>query len=68
VGVVLAALIVGAALMMRVDTAFRLFGYPGFAMLCFLFAAAGGVAVVWDVVRHDRPERPDRRRPGGPPR
>lgn len=68
VGVVLAALIVGAALMMRVDTAFRLFGYPGFAMLCFLFAAAGGVAVVWDIVRHDLPERRDRKRPGGPPR
>lgn len=68
VGVVLAALIVGAALMMRVETAFRLFGYPGFAMVCFVAAAAGGVALVWDIVRHDRPERPDRRRPGGPPR
>ncbi|HEX2163323.1 MAG TPA: AarF/UbiB family protein [Thermoanaerobaculia bacterium] len=53
-GVVLAALIVGAALMMRVETAFRLFGYPGFAMLCFLAAAAGGVALLWDIVRHDR--------------
>lgn len=68
VGVVLAALIVGAALMMRVETAFRLFGYPGIAMLCFLVAAAGGVAVVWDIVRHDLPERRDRRRPGRPPR
>lgn len=68
VGVVLAALIVGAALMMRVETAFRLFGYPGFAMVCFVAAAAGGVALVWDIVRHDRPERPDRRRPGAPPR
>lgn len=56
-GVVLAALIVGAALMMRVETAFRLFGYPGFAMLCFLAAAAGGVALLWDIVRHDRPAR-----------
>jgi hypothetical protein len=28
-------LIVGAALLMRVDTPFRLFGYPGFAILCF---------------------------------
>lgn len=31
-GLVLAALIVGAALLMRVETTFRLFGYPGFAM------------------------------------
>src|SRR5205823_6141817 len=35
-GLILAALIVGAALLMRVDTDFRLFGYPGLAMLCFL--------------------------------
>jgi len=61
-GVVLAALILGAALMMRVDTAFRLFGYPGFAMLCFLAAAAGGVLLLWDVLMHDRREGEGRRR------
>lgn len=42
-GVILAALIVGAALLMQVNTPFRLFGYPGLAILCFLAAAAGGV-------------------------
>ncbi len=57
VGVVLAALIVGAALMMRVETDFRLFGYPGFAMICFLCAAAGGALVVWDILVHDRRDR-----------
>jgi predicted unusual protein kinase regulating ubiquinone biosynthesis (AarF/ABC1/UbiB family) len=41
-GLVLAALIIGAALLMRVETPFRLFGYPGIAILCFLGAAAGG--------------------------
>src|SRR5262249_34835150 len=41
-GLVLAALIVGAALLMRVPTNFQLFGYPGLAMICFLAAAAGG--------------------------
>lgn len=61
-GVVLASLILGAALMMRVDTAFRLFGYPGFAMLCFLAAAAGGLILLWDVLRHDRREGSVRRR------
>ncbi|HUO87503.1 MAG TPA: AarF/UbiB family protein, partial [Thermoanaerobaculia bacterium] len=61
-GVVLAALIVGAALMMRVDTAFRLFGYPGFAMLCFLAAVAGGGVLLWNVVMHDREDRRDGRR------
>jgi predicted unusual protein kinase regulating ubiquinone biosynthesis (AarF/ABC1/UbiB family) len=61
VGVVLAALVVGAALMMRVQTAFTILGYPGFAMLCFLAAAAGGVALVWDIVLHDRRARRTRR-------
>lgn len=57
VGLVLAALIVGAALMMNVRTAFTILGYPGFAMICFLAAAAGGVALVWDVLMHDRRSR-----------
>lgn len=52
VGIVLAALIVGAALLMRVNTEFTLFGYPGLAILLFLAAAAGGalfaVAVLVD--------------------
>lgn len=38
-GLVLAALIIGAALLMRVETAFRILGYPGIAMLCFIAAA-----------------------------
>ncbi len=45
-GIVLAALIVGAALLMRVETDFRVFGYPGLAMLCFAGAGAGGVWLV----------------------
>ncbi|HEX2253846.1 MAG TPA: AarF/UbiB family protein [Thermoanaerobaculia bacterium] len=59
-GLVLAALVVGAALMMRVETAFTLFGYPGFAMLCFLAAAAGAVFVLWDILIHDRGAKPHR--------
>jgi predicted unusual protein kinase regulating ubiquinone biosynthesis (AarF/ABC1/UbiB family) len=54
VGLVLAALIVGAAMLMRVETPFRLFGYPGFAMLCFLAATAGGVVLVGQILAHDR--------------
>jgi hypothetical protein len=45
-GLILAALIVGAALLMRVDTAFRIWGYPGLAMLCFLGAAGMGLALL----------------------
>ena len=45
-GTVLAALIIGAALLMRIPTAFTLFGYPGFAMLFFLAGALGGSALL----------------------
>jgi predicted unusual protein kinase regulating ubiquinone biosynthesis (AarF/ABC1/UbiB family) len=47
-GIVLAGLIVGASLLMRVSTSFRLLGFPGLAILCFLAAATGGF---WLVVR-----------------
>jgi ubiquinone biosynthesis protein len=53
-GLILAALIVGAAMLMRVPTTFRLFGYPGFAILFFLVASAGAVALVIAILRSDR--------------
>ncbi len=52
-GLVLAALIVGAALLMQVRTAFTLFGYPGIAMLLFLLAAACGFVLVLSVLLND---------------
>ena len=52
-GLVLAALIVGAALLMDVPTSFSLFGYPGLAILLFLAAAAGGVALVLVILVSD---------------
>jgi predicted unusual protein kinase regulating ubiquinone biosynthesis (AarF/ABC1/UbiB family) len=53
-GLVLAALIVGAALLMRVPTEFQLFGYPGLAIICFLAAAAGGVILLLKIMWQDR--------------
>ena len=53
-GLVLAALIVGAALLVQVPTSFRILGYPGLAMLFFLAAAAGGFALIWSIVATDR--------------
>ena len=53
-GIVLAALIVGAALLMRVETTFRLFGYPGFAILCFLAAAGGACWLLVTIFVQDR--------------
>jgi ubiquinone biosynthesis protein len=56
-GLILAALIIGAALLMRVDTDFRLFGYPGLAMLCFLAAAAGGCWLLVNIFVQDQRDR-----------
>ncbi len=52
-GLVLAALILGAALMMRVETSFRILGYPGLAILLFLAAVVGGVLLVLNILLHD---------------
>lgn len=57
-GLVLAALIIGAALLMRVDTPFKLAGYPGLAVLLFLGACIGGVAQIASIVGGDRKPRP----------
>jgi ubiquinone biosynthesis protein len=52
-GLVLAALIVGAALLMDVPTSFRLFGYPGLAIMLFLAAVAGGAALAVTILAND---------------
>ena len=52
-GLVLAALIIGAAMMMQVPTNFRLFGYPGLAMILFLLAAACGFVLIVTVFFND---------------
>ena len=53
VGLVLAALIVGAALMMNVSTSWTLLGYPGIAIIFFLLAAMMGLILVWRIMFHD---------------
>ncbi len=55
-GLILASLIVGASLLMRVDTPFRIFGYPGVAMLFFFLATGGGLALALQILRNDRSE------------
>lgn len=54
IGLILAALIVGAALLMRVPTDFRIFGYPGLAILCFFGAAFGGMGLIIEIIWGDR--------------
>ena len=53
-GLVMAALIVAAALIMQVPTTFRLLGYPGLAMLLFIIAAGAGAMLAAQIISHDR--------------
>ncbi len=57
ISLVLAALIIGAALMMRVQTTFTIFGYPGLAMLLFLGAAACGFVLILSILFNDERRR-----------
>lgn len=58
VGLIIAALIVGAAMLMRVDTSFKILGYPGFAIICFMAAAGTGMILVYKVLRNDTDSKP----------
>jgi len=53
-GLVLAALIIGASLLMRIETRSRLFGYPTLAILCFIAAAGGGIWLLVTIFLQDR--------------
>ena len=54
VGLIIAALIVGAALLMRVETRFRIWGYPGLAIIFFLCAAGAGVVLLLNILFYDK--------------
>jgi hypothetical protein len=56
-GIILAALIVGAALMMRINSSFQIFGYPGIAMICFLVALGGSAWLVLGILWKDYKDR-----------
>ena len=56
-GLILAALIVGAALMMRVETSFHILGYPGLPMLFFMLAAIAGLILAASIVFYDKHPR-----------
>ena len=56
-GLILAALIVSAAMVLRVDSSFRILGYPGFAMILFALAAIGTTYLALQILRHDRTAR-----------
>ena len=56
-GLILAALIISAAMVMSVETSFRIFGYSGFAMILFALAAVGTTWLAVQILRHDRTVR-----------
>jgi len=62
-GVILASLIIGASLLMRIDTpAFQIFGYPGLAMLCFLAAVGGSTWLVLGILIKDYKDKRQRKK------
>ena len=60
-GVILGALIIGASLLMQINTRFQILGYPGLAILCFLSAAGGAVWLDLSIVLKDYQDRRKRR-------
>lgn len=56
-GLVVAALILGAALMMSVPTEWTIIGYPGLAILLFIFAASIGFYLVYQILFKDEEEK-----------
>jgi ubiquinone biosynthesis protein len=56
-GVVLAALIVGAAIVMQIPTRLTIMGYPALAIVLFGAAAIGGIALIASIVLTDRKSR-----------
>jgi predicted unusual protein kinase regulating ubiquinone biosynthesis (AarF/ABC1/UbiB family) len=61
-GLLLTGLIIGAALMMRVDTAWHLWGYPALAILCFVVAAIGAIFLLYTISVEDHKSRKNRPR------
>jgi predicted unusual protein kinase regulating ubiquinone biosynthesis (AarF/ABC1/UbiB family) len=57
VGLLLAALIVGAALMMRVETTWTILGYPGIAIIFFMLAAVGALVLVFNIMFFDEKDK-----------
>ena len=52
-GLIIAAMIIGASMLMQVPSDFTIFGYPGLAMLFFLLAAAGGIVICYVIIFRD---------------
>lgn len=56
-GIVLDSLIPAAPRLMRSESRFRLIGYPGLAIICFLLATVGGFCLVNNILVLDHRTR-----------
>lgn len=52
-GLIIAAMILGASLLMRVPSSFTLFGYPGLAIIFFFIAAIAGILLSYIIIFKD---------------
>ncbi len=52
-GVIIASMIIGAAMLMQIPTAFTIFGYPGLAIVLFIAAAITGIALSINILLKD---------------
>lgn len=52
-GLILAAFIVGSSMLARVETSFKIFGYPGLAIVFFLFAVVGSALLMIQIYWKD---------------
>ena len=60
-GIIIAAMIVGAALLIQIPTSWTILGYPGLAILFFLIAALLGFYLVYAIiVKDENLKRPDK--------
>jgi ubiquinone biosynthesis protein len=56
-GLVVAAMIIGAAMIMRIETSAELFGYPALAIVLFVVATGLGLWLAGSSMLHDLPRR-----------
>ena len=55
-----AALILSAAMMMRIESRFTLLGYPGFPTVLMLIAGSLGLWLIHSIITHDRVQKTKR--------
>lgn len=52
-GIIIAAMIIGAAMLIRIKTSFTIAGYPALAIILFVIAAVIGFYVIYQIVIKD---------------